>query len=399
MDKHILNINDFDYELPEERIAKYPLAQRDNSKLLVYRDAKTSQKVFHELPTVLPGNSLLVFNNTKVIHARLPFQKETGARIEIFCLNPVEPVDYQQMMVAKNTCTWKCLVGNQKKWKDGALKKVVEIGGHTTTILAEKISKEENHAIIRFSWDTDIEFFRILLEIGNIPIPPYLNRNSEEIDKNRYQTIFAQMNGSVAAPTASLHFTDSVLNELAKKNCATVGVTLHVGAGTFQPVKTSVDEHEMHSEFISISKDTVEKLCNHEDDIIATGTTSLRTLESLYWFGNQVRLQQTSDEIEQWVWKQDDLGLSRHESLKETLQYLEINDLNEVQLHTSIMITPGYSPRMADILITNFHQPKSTLLLLVSAFIGDNWKDVYKYAMENDFRFLSYGDSSVLFRD
>ncbi|MGQ1787477.1 MULTISPECIES: S-adenosylmethionine:tRNA ribosyltransferase-isomerase [unclassified Saccharicrinis] len=395
-----IRIEDYTYDLPDDRIAKYPLENRSDSKLLVFNKTITEHK-FNNIPSLLPQNSLLLFNNTKVIQARLKFQKETGAIIEVFCLEPVEPSDIAMIFQVKGRATWKCIVGNSKKWKEGSLSKTIVINGQVVhlTITRKEVLEDAQH--IEFSWDQeDISFGDLLDAIGNTPIPPYLNRKSEEIDTLRYQTVYSNHKGSVAAPTAGLHFTDEILNKIKENNIKTAPVTLHVGAGTFKPVKSaSIGDHEMHIEHFFVDMATLDLILKYEGNITSTGTTTVRTLESLYWIG--VKLLQNTNElfINQW----DAYSLPQHYSLQEAIgrlkQYLMDENRTILESYTGILIAPGYDFKVVDRLITNFHQPNSTLLLLVSAFTkGDNWKKIYEYALNHNFRFLSYGDSSLLFR-
>jgi S-adenosylmethionine:tRNA ribosyltransferase-isomerase len=396
-----IRISEYDYDLPDSRIARYPLAQRDLSKLLIYRDGNISENIFSSLPQYLQGNDLLVVNNTRVIHSRLIFRKLTGALIEIFCLEPHEPSDYQLALQAKHACQWKCIAGNLKKWKQDSLIKEIESPLGIIKLEASKKTQLDNHLIIEFTWDKGLTFAELLELTGETPIPPYLNRESEAIDKERYQTVYSLGEGSVAAPTAGLHFTDNVFEQLKAKNITTANVTLHVGAGTFKPVQTEyVREHEMHSEFFTVSKTTLENLMKN-DRIVAVGTTSLRTLESLYWLSNKLKGNPRDTEIPelgQWDAYAIDSKLTYGQAMETLLEYMQRNGLESFSARTSMMILPGYQIKSAKALVTNFHQPKSTLLLLVSAFIGSDWKKVYAFALENNFRFLSYGDSSLLFR-
>ncbi|MFT3752267.1 MAG: S-adenosylmethionine:tRNA ribosyltransferase-isomerase [Paludibacter sp.] len=395
-------IDEYDYSLPDERIAKYPLAKRDSSKLLVYRNKAITENTFSNIAEFLPQNSLLVYNNTRVIQARLIFRKDTGARIEVFCLEPVTPADYAQSLGATTQCTWKCMVGNLKKWKEGTLSKSLDIGGKTCTFTAERLNTEGNTHSIHFSWDNaNILFADILENAGELPIPPYLNRETEESDLTSYQTVYSKIKGSVAAPTAGLHFTSEVFETLKSKNIETEELTLHVGAGTFQPVKTrDIAEHLMHTEVISVHRSTIENLQKNLGKIIAVGTTSVRTLESLYYIGLMLRENPNNPafNVSQWQPYETLSELPAYDSLQNILAYLDKNKLTTLHAETQIMIKPGYTFRIVEGIITNFHQPKSTLLLLVSAFLGGNWKEIYDYALENDFRFLSYGDSSLLLR-
>ncbi len=395
-----IQINDYNYNLPEERIAKYPLDERDSSKLLVYSDWNgIREENFSALANEIPAGTLLLYNNTKVIHARIAFEKKTGARIEVFCLTPVHPVDYQEMFASRGFCSWECMVGNSKKWKEGILTRDVLIGEHSIRLKAERVENSTGKNIIKFEWDGDFSFAEILENVGKIPIPPYLNRDTEDVDHLRYQTVYSKQEGSVAAPTAGLHFTERVFCELKHKCIDIAEVTLHVGAGTFQPVKTeNALEHTMHGEQIIISKDLVERLLNHSNSIVAVGTTTMRTLESLFWLGVKAIRGLDLSTLEQWFWRENIKVATREESLKALLEWFDKNNTDCLISNTEIMIVPGYDFAMVDGIVTNFHQPKSTLLLLVSAFIGDSWKTVYEYALEHDFRFLSYGDSSLLWR-
>jgi len=397
-------IDEYDYSLQDERIAKYPLTKRDSSKLLLYKNNTITESRFSNIADCLPGNALLVYNNTRVIQARLVFYKETGARVEIFCLEPLTPADYAQSLGATTECIWKCMVGNLKKWKEGTLSKNVEVDGKSCTFAAEHIQTEGNTHSIRFIWDnTDIHFADILEKAGELPIPPYLHRKTEESDLTSYQTVYSKIKGSVAAPTAGLHFTDDVFNSLKPKNIEIEEVTLHVGAGTFQPVKTrDIAEHHMHTEVISVHKSTIEHLQKKLGNIIAVGTTSVRTLESLYYIGLSLQQNHTLGEenfhVSQWSPYENNEEISTTDALQKILDYLDANNLTTLHAETQIMIKPGYQFRVVNGIITNFHQPKSTLLLLVSAFVGGNWKTIYDYALANDFRFLSYGDSSLLMK-
>ncbi len=400
-----LLIQDYNYPLPDERIAKYPLAERDHSKLLIYKAGTVSESIFHKVGDYLPADSLLVYNNTRVIQARLVFHKETGARIEVFCLEPLAPHDYQLNLSSTTGCTWKCMIGNLKKWKEGALTAPLKGGGF---LRAERLSTTGNTHAVRFTWDdANLSFAEILDAMGELPIPPYLNRATEESDKTTYQTVYSRIKGSVAAPTAGLHFTDTVLDGLRAKGVETTEVTLHVGAGTFQPVKVEdANEHTMHTEIIAIPKTTIIDLQRKLGHICAVGTTSMRTLESLYWIGvgmtnNECRTPNadTLMHVGQFEPYEASHGgrMSAHDALQHILDYLEATGQDVLHAETQIMIRPGYQFRIVDILITNFHQPKSTLLLLVSAFVGGDWHTIYDYALTHHFRFLSYGDSSILF--
>ena len=402
MNKPEIFINNYTYDLPDERIAKYPLENRDGSKLLVYKNSKISKSEFIRLPELLPQNSLLVFNNSKVIRARLRFRKETGAVIEIFCLEPVKPVDVQQAFESTDSTRWRCIVGNAKKWKSGLLSSEVNIDGVKTTVSVDKIEQERQSRIVEFSWNNrSVSFADIIQNMGTVPIPPYLNRKPETIDEHRYQTVYSQHKGSVAAPTAGLHFTNDILREITSKGIDILNITLHVGAGTFKPVQTeSIADHDMHTEHFVVELAALDDILQKRNSVVAVGTTSVRTLESLYWLG--VKLLEgidVSDGIHQW----DPYNLPDKYSVEAALTALksqmERNNLTYFNSKTAIIIVPGYSFKIVKTLITNFHQPKSTLLLLIGAFIGDAWREVYNYALKNDFRFLSYGDSSILFKE
>lgn len=398
-----IRIEEYNYNLPEERIAKYPLIKRDSSKLLVYKNKKTEDSVFSHLPEYLPNDSLLVFNNTKVIQARLHFRKTTGALIEIFCLEPHYPHDYLLNFQQTNNCSWICLIGNLKKWKDGKLIREVSINNRTIIISAQRKESAGDAHIVEFTWDdVSVTFSELLESMGELPIPPYLNRETEEQDKQTYQTVYSKIEGSVAAPTAGLHFTPEVFNSLHRKGLKTAEVTLHVGAGTFRPVKSEqIKDHTMHSEFISVKRDFLEQLLNHKGAVIAVGTTSVRTLESLYYLGESLEKDKNSQmHVPQWQpYEKDSNSISVEKALSNLIEHLEDNKRNALLADTQIIIAPGYHFKIVNGIITNFHQPQSTLLLLVSAFLGkEKWKDIYKHALENDYRFLSYGDSSLLLR-
>lgn len=396
-----IKIEDYNYNLPDEKIAKYPLDKRDASKLLVYNGGDICERKFIDISSLIPENTTLVFNNTKVIHARLIFFKSTGARIEIFCLNPLEPSDYSLSFQSKSFCSWECIVGNLKKWKDELLSMDFLYKGNIYSLSATHQSGSEQSHVIRFSWDCEELSFGEVLEItGKIPVPPYLNRDSEDSDLIRYQTVYSKHEGSVAAPTAGLHFTDDIIKELHKNNIKTTELTLHVGAGTFKPVKAeSIGDHDMHTERIGISIQTVTDIINAKDKIIAVGTTSVRTLESFYWIG--VKLLEKIEAfsfISQWEVYDLPQQYSYKQSFSAILNYLQDNKLEDMIASTQIIIVPGYRYRVIDAIFTNFHQPKSTLLLLVSALVGDDWHKIYDYALNNEFRFLSYGDSSLLYK-
>lgn len=405
-----IKIEDYTYSLPDERIAKYPLQRRDSSKLLVYNKGDIGESLFSSLPSYIPENSLMVFNNTKVVPARLFFQKETGALIEIFCLEPHIPSDYAVSFGSNSECSWKVIVGNLKKWKKGSLS--LYIHDNQATILkeldlkADLVEQVDNSCIVKFSWRGGYPFSQILEMCGQIPIPPYLNRGTEGVDLERYQTLYAKFRGSVAAPTAGLHFTSNVLSELKAKNIDCEEVCLHVGAGTFLPVKSEyISNHLMHSEPFSVTLEFLEKLYSAlgRVKVVSVGTTSTRTLESLYYAGlkcHRSGFQSWKPSvIEQWEPYLNGGEIEPKESIKALIEYMQYNKLKILNLRTQIIIVPSYRFRIVDILITNFHQPQSTLLLLISAFVGDdNWKRIYRYALDNNFRFLSYGDSSVLVR-
>lgn len=398
-----INISEYDYPLPDERIAKYPLAERDASKLLVLKDNKIGEDHFRNIGDYLPEKSVLVFNETKVVRARLQFVKDSGAAIEVFCLEPITGNgDYQLAFSASSPVEWHCLVGNSRRWKDGILTMPLLIKGVNVILKAERIEKTDAYSVIRFSWEpADISFAEVLENAGEIPLPPYLHREAEPSDRDRYQTVFAKYEGSVAAPTASLHLTKPLIAKLKEQGHTIEEVTLHVGAGTFRPVATdTIGEHEMHSESIIVKRQCIEHL--HENigrTIIPVGTTSMRTIESVYWIGVML-LEQGFEErnlhVNQWFPYQDRTTLpSAKESLEAILKYLEMHHLDALHATTALMIAPSCPIMITKALITNFHQPKSTLLLLVSALIGEKWKEAYKFALEHDFRFLSYGDSCL----
>ncbi|WP_372947159.1 S-adenosylmethionine:tRNA ribosyltransferase-isomerase [Mariniphaga sp.] len=394
-----IKISDYSYKLPEERIAKYPLAERDSSNLLFWKNGLIKKDEFRNITDYLPEDSLLVFNNTRVIHARLFFRKETGAKIEIFCLEPVHPNDHQLAFQQSEIVVWKCMVGNSKKWKNDALSRKIEINGKTTELRAKKTAQENNSFLIEFSWSNGFTFAEIIEKSGILPIPPYLNRESEPADEVTYQTVYAKTDGSVAAPTAGLHFTENVLDQLSKKNIDLREITLHVGAGTFQPVKSeTINGHNMHQEKVIISKKFIEELLVNTKKIIAVGTTSVRSLESLYWLGiklgKAINVSQNL-EIEQWEPYENIQQLTIQQSLENILAYLEKTNQSTIQFSTQIIIVPGYRFKLINGMITNFHQPQSTLLLLIGAFLGKDWKKVYDFALNNNFRFLSYGDSNL----
>jgi S-adenosylmethionine:tRNA ribosyltransferase-isomerase len=390
-----INISDYNYNLPDERIAKFPLEKRDSSKLLTYVSGNVSTNVFSSLPEILPANSCLVFNNTRVIQARLEFFKSTGSRIEIFCLEPQEPSSYELSLSSTQSCVWKCMIGNLKKWKGEVLKK--EVGADNLVLEAERLETSGNTSYIKFSWNNGVSFAEVLDLLGELPIPPYLNRKTQESDKTTYQTVYSKVKGSVAAPTAGLHFTPEVISALHTKGIKTMELTLHVGAGTFQPVKAEeIGGHAMHAEKIEVSKEFIQNLIENLGNIVAVGTTSVRTLESLYYLGVQLHNGDTSLLVNQWEPYESEKVLSAREALEAILNYMEKTQSNILYATTQIMIVPGYKFNIVNVLITNFHQPKSTLLLLLAAFVGEKWRELYEYALNNDYRFLSYGDSSVL---
>lgn len=397
-----IRIEEFNYPLPDERIAKFPLTKRDESKLLVYRNGKIDEAVFKQLSDYLPQGSMLVYNNTRVIQARMLFQKETGAQIEVFCLEPVIPHDYALVFQQTESCSWLCLVGNLKKWKEGALHKTIRMDDKEVVLSAERIKTTGDSHLVRFSWNNpQVTFAELLDAAGILPIPPYLHRETRESDLQTYQTVYSKIKGSVAAPTAGLHFTPEVLAGLDAKGFTREEVTLHVGAGTFKPVKSEViGDHEMHTEFISVRRSAIENIRTNLGRIIAVGTTSVRTLESLYYIGRTLvnNPDATSEElvVTQWTPYNDTEEVTAHEALTALLDYLDRNQTDTFLSATQIMIAPGYEFKIVKGIITNFHQPKSTLLLLISAFVNGNWKSIYNYALDNDFRFLSYGDSSLL---
>ena len=399
--KHI-KISEFNYPLPDERIAKFPLSVRDESKLLVYRQSEVSEDRFTSLPDYLESGEMMVFNNTKVIQARLHFRKETGAMIEVFCLEPIEPNDYVLSFQQTQKCSWLCMVGNLKKWKEGALKREVEVKGRTITLTATRGECRGTSHWIDFEWnDNTLTFADVLEAVGELPIPPYLNRETQESDKQTYQTVYSKIKGSVAAPTAGLHFTERVLKALDDKGIDREELTLHVGAGTFKPVKSEeIEGHEMHTEYISVNRRTIEKLIAHGGKTIAVGTTSVRTLESLYYIGILIHQNPEANQeelhVKQWMPYEPHPALTPVESLQGILTYLDRHGMEALHTSTQIIIAPGYEYKIVKKIVTNFHQPQSTLLLLVSAFVKGDWKKIYDYALSHDFRFLSYGDSSLL---
>jgi S-adenosylmethionine:tRNA ribosyltransferase-isomerase len=403
MDTKHIKINDYNYPLPDERIAKFPMTERDHSRLLVYRGGQVSDDVFYNLPDYLPDGALMVFNNTKVIQARLHFRKETGALIEVFLLEPAQPADYEQMFQTTGRCAWLCLVGNLKKWKEGTLHRSFEVNGKLLTLSVERGAMQGTSHWVSFEWDNpSVSFAEILDVVGELPIPPYLNRDTQESDKTTYQTVYSKIKGSVAAPTAGLHFTDRVLSALDARGIDREEVTLHVGAGTFKPVKSEeIEGHEMHTEYICVNRRTLEKLIRHQAQAIAVGTTSVRTLESLYYMGLKLMknpdLNEEELHVNQWEpYEQPVSDVPAVEAIQAILAWLDRNQLEALHSSTQIIIAPGYEYKIVRMLVTNFHQPQSTLLLLVSAFVKGDWRRIYDYALAHDFRFLSYGDSSLL---
>ncbi len=405
MNPKTISVNDYDYHLPDDRIALHPLAERDASKLLVYKNGTIEETVFSSIAKYLPEKSLLVFNNSKVINARIKFTKPTGAVIEIFCLEPYGDItDYSSIMTATDAVQWKCFVGGAAKWKDEILQKEIEVAGEKLILYAKKIDKITEAFIVELSWEsTTFCFAEIIEAAGKVPLPPYIKRNTDGEDSSRYQTIFAAHDGSVAAPTAGLHFSPTIFEKLATKNIEKAFVTLHVGAGTFKPVKAeTMQEHEMHAEYIDVDITTIEKLKSNIGNITAVGTTSLRTLESLYWMGIKVHQHPsiTNPEILQWDVYEGEMATSKYstlEALNFLTDWMNAHQKKTIFTRTQILIVPGYKFRVVNMLVTNFHQPRSTLLLLVAAAIGNDWQKMYKHAMENDFRFLSYGDGNLLF--
>jgi S-adenosylmethionine:tRNA ribosyltransferase-isomerase len=407
-DPRIISIQDYTYHLPEEKIAKYPLEERDSSKLLIYKDGLITNDIYRNLSSHIPEKSLLIFNNTKVVEARLLFQKPTGGIIEIFCLEPHQQyADITTAMIEKGKVLWHCLVGGASKWKPGQiLEKKIDLAGNEIILLAKYVEKKTDSFIIELSWSpVELSFAEILHHTGAVPLPPYIKRDVEESDKERYQTVYAEKNGSVAAPTAGLHFTDTIFKQLKEKNIQADFVTLHVGAGTFKPVKSeTMQKHDMHAEWIDVSRSTIENILkNLDNNIIAVGTTSLRTIESLYWLG--VKSQEPGDksreplQLLQWeAYELAEKNIPVKNALSALVEWMDSNSLKRLVTKTQILIAPGYDFKIVNGLITNFHQPQSTLLLLVAALTGKDWKRIYDYALQNDFRFLSYGDGSLLWR-
>ena len=402
MQERYININDYDYPLPDERIAKFPLSERDSSKLLVYRGGEISEKHFSDIPSELPEGSLLVFNNTKVVRARLVMHKPSGARVEVFCLEPHNPADYEHAFSVKGECEWSCIVGNLKKWKEGAVEIPFEYEGEHYILQAFIAERGTREHIVRFEWSAPMTFGQLLEYLGRIPIPPYLNRESEDIDNTRYQTVYSRFEGSVAAPTAGLHFTQPLIESMRTKGFDFAEVTLHVGAGTFLPVKDEdATKHAMHTEHFDVTLATLRKLRANHGKIVAVGTTSVRTMESLTALAWRIKNGRNYDDgvVGQWELYDIPADFSGEEALDILILYMEQRGLERLRAATEIMITPlGYNYRIVRNIVTNFHQPKSTLLLLVSAYVGEDWHKIYDYALSHDFRFLSYGDSSLLMR-
>ena len=402
MQEKSINISEFDYPLPDERIAKFPLEERSSSKLLIYNKGEISHRHFSNLGEILPEGTLLVFNNTKVVRARLVMHKESGARIEVFCLEPHAPADYERAFAVKGSAKWSCIVGNLKKWKSGEVAIHFELNGEAHSLRATITERGTREHIVRFEWSADVTFGQLLEHLGRIPIPPYLNRESEDIDNTRYQTVYSKFEGSVAAPTAGLHFTPTLIEQMRGKGFDFEEVTLHVGAGTFLPVKEEdATKHPMHTEHFEIRRATIEKLLENYGRITAVGTTSVRTLESLSVLAWRIHrgIDPTGEVVGQWEPYEIPTEYSGEDALRELLAYMEREGVDRLKAATRIMITPlGFEYRIVRNIVTNFHQPKSTLLLLVSAYVGEDWRKIYDHALENDFRFLSYGDSSLLMR-
>ncbi len=397
-----IQIEDYNYPLPDERIAKYPLSERDASKLLIYREGKVSEERFRNISSQIPEGSVMVFNDTKVVPARLHFQRESGAHIEIFCLEPVLPEEYVTMFAVTDRCRWKCIVGNVKRWKNDTLHLYNPLNDaeiEHMCLRADLVERCGETSIVEFTWKDGAPFSKVLEVCGSVPIPPYLNRETENIDLERYQTLYARFRGSVAAPTAGLHFTEDVLNEIRSRNVVTDTVCLHVGAGTFLPVKSSnVAEHTMHREPFVVTLSLLDRLIARTGSLVAVGTTSVRTLESLYYVGVKCIESGVPSDVGQWEPYTREYPYTVQEALTAIADYLRANGLDELKVGTRIIIVPGYEFKLVDVLVTNFHQPQSTLLLLISAFVKGDWHKIYDFALANDFRFLSYGDSSILFR-
>lgn len=397
-----IKISDYTYILPDSKIAKYPLQRREDSKILIFENGLISDSKFSNLNEILPEKSIMVLNNTKVVPARLIFQKTSGAHIEILCLEPYSPAEYNQSFAQNKFCTWKCLIGNSKKWKESYVyfysNGNVELEKYV--LKAKVVGKENDKTLVEFSWNGGIIFSDLMDKCGKVPIPPYLNREAEDLDTDRYQTLYAEIRGSIAAPTAGLHFSEDVFKKISEKGIEIENICLHVGAGTFIPVKSEfISDHDMHSELFTITKNTIENLINRGDKkIIAVGTTSTRTLESLYYIGVNCIENKCIEPVKQWDPYNETYKYSTNEALEALLEWMNKNKRDYIETKTGIIIVPGFQFRLVDVLITNFHQPKSTLLLLIAAFVGDYWRDIYNYALANNFRFLSYGDSSILFK-
>ena len=404
IDPRHIRISDYNYPLPDERIAKFPIPQRDHSKLLIYNKGEVGEDHFYHLPKYLPSGALIVFNNTKVIQARMHFRKSTGALIEVFLLEPAEPTDYELMFQTTARCSWYCLVGNLKKWKEGSLVRHINVKGQDISVSATRGAIHGTSHTISFEWDGDnVSFAEIIDAMGELPIPPYLNRETQESDKTTYQTVYSKIKGSVAAPTAGLHFTPEVLADIDAHGIDREELTLHVGAGTFKPVKSEeIEGHEMHTEFVSVRRDTIQKLIAHKGCAIAVGTTSVRTLESLYYMGlkgmRHPDLKESQLHVAQWEPYEETTGetVESTEALQALADWMDLHHLDVLHSSTQIIIAPGFDYKIVKMLVTNFHQPQSTLLLLVSAFVKGDWHKIYDYALSHDFRFLSYGDSSLL---
>lgn len=402
-----LNILDFSYDLPDDKIAKFPLNNRDESKLLVYKNATITDAIFRQIDTFLPENSLVVFNNTRVVHARLLFNRLTGAQIEIFCIEPLHHLDYQQAFVSKQSSTWKCMVGNAKKWKEEWLEKQVETPLGDVMLKATKKGNAGELTVVEFTWNnSDLAFAEVLHYAGILPLPPYLNRKTEAADEERYQTVYAKVAGSVAAPTAGLHFTPAVFELLKQKQITVDEVTLHVGAGTFKPVKAeALADHEMHEETLYVELSTLKNIAAcllAKKTLVAVGTTSMRTLESLFWHGVKICLNKAGREVEIKQWDAYELllgDITPLQSITAIIEKMERDNENVLVGSTQIILAPGYQFRLVDALITNFHQPENTLILLIAAFVGKDWRSIYDHALNNNYRFLSYGDSSLLFKN
>lgn len=397
-----MDIRDYNYELPEDRIAKYPLDERDSSKQLIFKDGDITEDIFRNLPSHIPSDALMVFNDTRVVPARLHFRRASGAHIEIFCLEPYSPAEYNVNFAETRSVQWRCIVGNVKKWKGdvlyltnpGASRDVDDMN-----LTARMVRREADTSIVEFAWDNGAPFSKVLEICGTIPIPPYLNRDTESVDLERYQTVYARLRGSVAAPTAGLHFTETVRKELSDRGVALETVCLHVGAGTFLPVKSErVAEHSMHREPFVVTLDFLKSLSGRKGKVVAVGTTSVRTLESLYYIGVKCIENGCPGDVGQWEPYEREYAYTTEEALGALIAWLKANGLDELRVGTRIIIVPGFRFRVVDMIVTNFHQPQSTLLLLISAFVGGNWRPIYEYAMAHGFRFLSYGDSSLLFR-